>query len=171
MRLERELTRRFDSARESGIAVSTLALRNVEHVVELDLLLAHGVTAVRRPAMETFAAPERLSSPPMRFGLWQPPLARKMPPPASWWLPAVWLIRREIKRAIRHKSLVHFEIDATRIVTAPETGLAVVAASLGYAAAKRDAGQLAIRTIGDLAGESLAQRTAAPSHSILRPAA
>ena len=37
MRLERELTRRFDSARESGIAVSTLALRNVEHVVELVL--------------------------------------------------------------------------------------------------------------------------------------
>ncbi len=171
MRLSRELTRRFDSARRAGLSVSTLALRNVEHVTELDLLLDHGVTALRGPAADAFARPERPVSPPIRFGLWQPPVARKVPPPTSWWRPANWLVRREITRAIRRKSLVHFEIDAPRIVTAPEAALAVVAAALRYAAAKRDSGQLAIRTIGELAAEALAQRTAAPSHSILRPAA
>src|SRR5688572_5853890 len=67
MPLARELTRRFDTARGAGIAVSTLALRNVEHVVELDLLLEHGVTALRRPAVDTFAAAEKLVPPPMRF--------------------------------------------------------------------------------------------------------
>jgi len=171
MRLSRELTRRFDSARRAGLQVSTLALRNVEHVVELDLLLEHGVSALRGPTVDTFASAQRLASPPIRFGLWQPPVARKMPPPASWWLPATWLIRREIKRAIRRKSLVHFEIDAPRMVTAPEAALALVSAALRYAAAKRDAGQLAIRTIGELAVEALAQRSAAPTHSIMRPAA
>src|SRR2546423_13638418 len=41
-RLARELTRRFTIPRKAGIPVSTLALRNVEHVGDLDLLLKHG---------------------------------------------------------------------------------------------------------------------------------
>lgn len=169
LRLARELTRRFDSARRAGISVSTLALRNLEQVPDLDLLLEHGVTAVRGPASDSIGRSRKVAEP-VRFGIWQAPAAQKLPPRTAWWTPPAWLVRREIKRAIRQGSLVHFEIDAPRLV-AQETGLDLIARVLRYAAAKRDAGQLAIRTIGELAAEVLAQRTAAPSRSILRPAA
>ena len=155
----------------AGIAVSTLALRNVEQVFDLDLLLDHGVTALRSPAVDGRRPIHNPSSPPSRFGIWTPPAAWKIPPLASWWTPAAWLIRRAIKRAIRRQTLVHFQIDAPRLVTAPETALALVAAVLRIAAAKRDAGQLLIQTIGQTASAALAERTATPSRSILRPAA
>ena len=170
LRLGRELTRRFDSARRAGISVSTLALRNVEQVFDLDLLLDHGVTALRGPAIDTFAPSGKVAAPPIRFGLWQPPAARKLPPLTPWWSPATWLIRREIKRAIAQQSLLHFEIDAPRLV-AHESALGLVVSTLRYAAAKRDVGKLAIHTIGHVAAQMLAERTAAPSRSILRPAA
>jgi hypothetical protein len=170
-RLARELTRRFDAARRAGIAVSTLSLRNVEQVFDLDLLLDHGVTALRGPAADTLAPARKLGKEPIRYGIWLPPTPRKLPPLAAWWTPAPWLVRREIKRAIRQQCLVHFEIDAARLVASHEQALALVAATLRYAAAKRDAGQLEICTIGELAARALAERSAAPSRSILRPAA
>src|SRR5437899_2304439 len=43
-RLARELARRFSVPGKAGIPVSTLALRNVKQVIDLDLLIDHGVT-------------------------------------------------------------------------------------------------------------------------------
>src|SRR5262245_1014253 len=45
-RLTRELARRFVAPRKLGIPVTTLVLRNVEKVIDLDLLNEHSVTAV-----------------------------------------------------------------------------------------------------------------------------
>src|SRR6186997_582253 len=53
VRLQRELARRFDGARKAGISVTTLALRNLDQVRELDLLLDHGITALRGPAVQS----------------------------------------------------------------------------------------------------------------------
>lgn len=171
VRLERELARRFDNARRAGIAVSTLALRNVEQVLDLDLLLDHGVTAVRGPAVESRQAARKLAAPPIRYGIWQPPAAWKIPPQSAWWTPSGWLIRREIRRAIRQQTILHLEIDAPRLVSAPDQAMTLVTAVLAYAAARRDAGQLEVLTIGQVARQALAERTSAPSRSILRPAA
>ena len=171
VRLGRELTRRFDCARRAGIAVSTLALRGVEQLPDLDLLLDHGVTALRGPALDSLAAARKSDHSPIRFGIWTPPVAWKLPPQARWWTPASWLIRREIKRAIRRQAVAHLEIDAPRLVAAPEPALALIGSMLRYAATKRDAGQLRVQTIGQCAAQALAERTATPSRSILRPAA
>jgi hypothetical protein len=170
IRLSRELARRFVATRKSGIAVSTLALRNVEQVLDLDLLLDHGVTAIRGPAVDRLSLARKLAQPPIRFGIWQPPAAWKIPPLTAWWAPALWLVRREIKRAIRRRSLVHLEIDAPRLVTTRQS-LSLVAGLLRYAAAKHKAGLLHIQTIGQLAAQVLEERAATPSRSILRSAA
>ena len=57
------------------------------------------------------------------------------------------------------------------MVGAPDNSIDVIAAMLRYAAAKREAGQLAIQTIGHLAAQALSDRAATPSRSILRSAA
>src|SRR5262245_58841347 len=170
-RLSRELARRFSAPRKAGIPVSTLALRNVEHVADLDLLLKHGVTAVCSVPVDDPSFARKPEQPPLRFGLWQPPDARHLPTQTTWWSPVGWLVRREIKRAIRHRSLLHLRIDALRLIDALGRSLDLVASILRFAAAKRDAGQLAIKTIGQLATQALSSRAAHPSRSILQPAA
>jgi len=170
-RLARELTRRFSVPRKAGIPVSTLALRNVKQVLDLDLLIDHGVTALCAPPVEHPSIADRVGAPPTRFGLWQPPLAWQLPPRKSWWSPAGWLVRREIKQAIRQRSIVHLQIAALQIVDAPDSSLGIIAALFRYIAGKRDAGHLNVETISRLASRALDCRTAVPSRSILRPAA
>jgi hypothetical protein len=170
-RLGRELARRFAGARKAGIPVGTLALRDVDQILDLDLLLDHGVSAIRGPAVDTPTLARKLGTPPIRFGLWQTPAAVRIPPRTAWWLPAAWAVRHEIKQAIRQQSLAHFEIDAAQIVAAPDHSLGLIAATLEFAAAKREAGLLAIASIGQIAARLLSVRTAAPSRSILQPAA
>ena len=74
-RLARELARRFSVPRKAGIPVSTLALRKVEQVVDLDLLIEHGVTALCGLPVEHQSHSKKLASPPIRYGIWQPPAA------------------------------------------------------------------------------------------------
>jgi hypothetical protein len=170
-RLERELTRRFDGARKAGIPATTLALRNLDQVRDLDLLLDHGVTALRGPAVAGPQSNSKLLAPPIRFGIWQVPSGWKFPARRGWWLPAVWSIRREIKRAIMRQAVVHLHIDAPFLAASGDGELKLLERVLRYAAARRESGQLAIRAIAEIAAETLAERAPAPSRSILRPAA
>lgn len=171
VRLRRELARRFTSARKAGIAVSTLALRNTDQVLDLDLLLEHDVTSLRGPVAAAPAARQKLIPVPIRFGLWQPPVATPLAPSNGWSFWAKWLICRDIRQAIRRQTLLHLHIDVAALVTLPEPMLGVAFPVLRYIASKRDAGQLAVRTIADVAHEALGQRAGIPSRSILRPAA
>jgi hypothetical protein len=98
-------------------------------------------------------------------------VATPLAPSRGWSLWAKWLICRDIRRAIRRRTLLHLHIDAAALVTAPEPALGPAGPVLRYIAAKRDAGQLAVRTIADVAQEALDQRAGTPSRSILRPAA
>ena len=170
-RLARELTRRFSAPRKTGISVTTLALRNVQQVVDLDLLLAHGVTALCGPPIEQRSTIKKLPQPPIRFGLWQPPTAWKIAPQVRWWSSQTWRLRHEIKRAIRRKSLLHLRLEALRLVDTSDRALDVIEALFRYVAAKRDTGRLVVRTVASLASEALSHRTATPSRSVLRPAA
>jgi hypothetical protein len=170
-RLERELTRRFDGARKAGISATTLALRNLDHVRDLDLLVDHGVTALRGSAIDAPKSSSKHPAPPIRFGIWQVPAGWKIPARRGWWMPAAWSVRRGIKRAIPRQSVVHLHIDAPNLAASSEGELRLLERVLRYASARRDGDHLAIRTIGEVAAQALAERAAAPSRSILRPAA
>jgi hypothetical protein len=167
-RLRRELARRFTATRKAGIPVSTLALRNTDQVVDLDLLLQHGVTALRDPVAHR--ASSRVAVP-ARYGFWQPLPGRQLASFTGWWLPPTWLIRRAVQRTIRRGTMLHLHVDAAALAASPEPGLRLAEATMRYAAARQGAGQLAIRTISELAREALAERAGTPTRSILRPAA
>jgi hypothetical protein len=171
VRLRRELARRFTSARKAGIPVSTLALRNTDQVIDLDLLLEHGVTALRGPVVSSTGLRSKENAIPIRFGLWRPPDARRLAPSRGWSVITNLMMRRSIWRAIRRQSIVHLHLDAATLVAAPERTLEIAASILRYVAVKRDAGQLVVRTIAELAREALDERAGTPSRSILRPAA
>jgi hypothetical protein len=170
-RLSRELARRFVFARKAGIPATTLALRNMDQVRDLDLLLDHGVTALRGPAALTPFPVRKVAAAPIRFGIWQAPPAWHIPPQPVWWAPTSLLLRHEIKRAIRQRTLVHLHVDAQRLIHLGEPALQLVGNVLKYAAAKRNSGVLTIQTINQIATSALAERAATPSRSILRPAA
>jgi hypothetical protein len=170
-RLARELARRFDGPRKVGIPVTTLTLRNVEQVLDLDLLLDHGVTAVRGPAVDSASLVRKLAPPPIRFGIWQAPTAWRIPPHAGWWISAGWRTGREIERAIHRGGQLHLAIDAPQLIQAGAEGLTAIDRALHYIAARRAAGRLMVATLGQLAAQSLKDRSAVPTRSILRPAA
>jgi hypothetical protein len=170
-RLDRELARRFDGPRQHGMPVTTLVLRNVEQVLDLDLLLGHGITAVRGPAVDSASLARKLAPPPIRFGIWQAPAAWSIPPRAGWWISSSWRIRREIKRAIGRSRQLHLAIDAPRLIAAGTDGLAATERMLQYVRAKCAAGHLRVATLGQLAKQSLMGRAAVPTRSILLPAA
>lgn len=170
-RLSRELVRRFTAPRKAGIAVNTLVLRNLQQVNDLDLFIQHGVKAISGPATTDLATLRKTQPPPIRFGIWQPPTALRLPLDGKWWSPASWLVRGEIKRAIRKRSTLHLSIDAPRLIASEKHALDSLESILQYAAAKRAAGQLQIATIGQLATQALQARAGVPTRSILRPAA
>ncbi|HEY2412670.1 MAG TPA: hypothetical protein VGI40_10530 [Pirellulaceae bacterium] len=170
-RLARELARRFSAPRKNGLSVSTLMLRNMTQVGDFDLLIQHGVTAISGPATSQGASTQKAMQPPTRFGIWQPPIALRLPMRSKWWSPATWNVRREIKRTIRKRTVLHLSIDAPRLIGDEDRSLDLVASILRYSAAKRDAGQLSVATIGQLASKALDARAGNPSRSILRPAA
>ena len=171
VRLRRELGRRFTSARKTGIPVSTLALRNTDQVLDLDLLLEHHVTALRGPVANATPTRPMAIAVPIRFGLWQPPTATPLAPTRGWSSFTAWSLRRAIRRAIRRQSLLHLHVDAAALAAAPEPALKAASPVLRYIATKCEAGQLAVRTIAEVAREALDERSGSPSRSILRPAA
>jgi hypothetical protein len=170
-RLARELDRRFQRARKVGIPVATLSLRNVEPATMLDLLHEHHIHAVRGPASDRPSLARKIGPPTVRYGVWQAPTAWRIPARQTWWLSGGWSIRRQLRRAIRRQELLHLVVDAPRLVDAGQPGLAALESLLTLAAARRDAGQLEIVTLGQSAETALRDRASHPTRSILRPAA
>jgi hypothetical protein len=170
-RLGRELFRRFDAARHAGIPVHTLATRNVATVADTDLLIAHEVRAVRNPPVASASQARRQPAAPLRYGIWQAPPALLIPAPGAWWMPASWPLKSEINRTIARRGTLHLAIDAVQLVDQGTSALATLESALKHAAARRETGKLAIRTLGQLAEQALAARGSVPTRSILRAAA
>ncbi|HZL88942.1 MAG TPA: hypothetical protein VFB96_11255 [Pirellulaceae bacterium] len=169
MRIERELSRRFGAARQAGMQVSTLVLRNVSQPVDLDLLLAYDIAAVSFPACHH--APTGPSAGTHRFGVWHAPLAWRLPLAPCWWQPAAWKVARRLREVAGNRGLLHVAIDGDALVECEDDGLAQARTIVGQVARMRDEGRILVRTLQDLAFENLALRSAQPAKSLLAPAA
>jgi len=170
VRLRRELSRRFDRARRCGISLSTLVLRNVDEVTEVDLLLEQGISAIRGPARPIGeAAPIVRTSP--RADIWHLPSAWKLPTQSAWWLPANWSIKRRIRSAARLNLPVHLAIDSPKLVEEDATALENLGELLGWISSQCSNGQLENTTLGSVGKQFVELHVATPSRSILRPAA
>ena len=168
-RIEREISRRFGGARAAGMKVSTLVLRNVSQPVDLDLLLAHEIAAVSYPTNP--GAQAGSSAAILRFGVWHAPPAWRLPLAPSWWSPAGWQGARRLRDAVAGRRLLHVAIDGDALVDRQDVGLSQVRAIVGQVARLQGEGKLFVRTLGALAAENLAHRSAQPAKSLLAPAA
>lgn len=171
-RFARELARRVDGARTSGLSVSTLMLRNVELTESFDLLVKHEISAVRGAIGHR--GPTRIAQPQMlRFGVWEVSPSIELPG-RSRWFPGGggrFAARRVIQQAIGGVSVAQLIIDGPRLAAVGEAGVAAIQNVLRFAAMKQQQGVLNIETLGSLAKKLSQPREASPVRSILRSAA
>jgi hypothetical protein len=168
-RVERELSRRFGGARKAGMQVSTLVLRNVPQPVDLDLLLAHDIAAVSYPASPGAAVGPSAGT--LRFGVWHAPIAWRLPLAPCWWLPVGWQGACRVRDAAARRRLLHVAIDGDALVDRADVGLDQVRTIVSQVGRLRDERKIIVRTLGELASENLAHRSAQPAKSLLAPAA
>ncbi len=168
LRIERELSRRVEGARQVGIPVATLILRNVSEPLDLDLLLAHQIAAVSYPP-NSVAAIGPSSGP--RFGVWHAPQAWRLPRTPRWWLPLGWQAAGKLREVIRQQRILHVAIDGDALVDSDQAGLAQVSTIVGQVARLRQQGKLKVRTLAQLGAANLAHRFPQPAKSLLAPAA
>ncbi len=169
LRIERELARRVGGARQAGIEVSTLVLRNVAEPLDLDLLLDQQISAISYSAGEVLPSSQRSVEP--HYGVWQAPIAWRLPLAPCWWQPAPWQAARRLRQAIRLSRIEHVAIDGDALVDQGECGLAQIAGVLSLAARLQTEGKLPVYTLGEIASANLSHRFPEPSRSVLCPAA
>ncbi|MEX2026709.1 MAG: hypothetical protein WEH44_05400 [Pirellulaceae bacterium] len=168
IRIERELARRVGGARQAGIAVTTLLLRNVSDPLDLDLLLGQQISAVSYSGGVSLSC-QRSGG--RHFGVWHAPAAWRLPLAPGWWQPVRWQAARRLWQATRRQRIEHVAIDGDALVDQGERGLAQIAAIVELAARLRADRKLSVRTLAEIATENLAQRFPQPAKSVLASAA
>jgi hypothetical protein len=167
-RLNHEFERRFDGARRAGLEVSSLVLRNeVAETLDLNLLLEHGITAVRSPAAAASAQDTAPRSGPMRFGIWQVSRPVLVPTSGTWWQPEPWALQQRIRGALRSGPPLHLVLDASRMVEFADLGMLRASTVLRQLSQLQAAGRVRVATLGELAREDLTRRASTPSRSVL----
>lgn len=150
----RELNRRLQGARNAGLSVSTLVLRDVEladHTWMRDL----GVRTVRTTPVDDLA--EGVAS-----GVW------RLPARAGWL--ERWFLRRRVARQLSRVELLHIALEASHYAEAGAgTGLLFLDEVLELVTAAARKGKLRVITLGKNTDE-LAP-VLGPTRSALRPAA
>jgi len=160
-RFANELTRRTLSARAAGLTATTLALQEVELDDHLDLLVKHGISAIRPT---TGSKLQGAAVSPLRYGLWSlAPSARISGGDRS--------VLRLMRRACAGGETFHLVIDAPGLAKWRGRFEGPLRRSLKHAANACREGRLTITTLSGLTEQLAQPRATQPAHSILRPAA
>jgi hypothetical protein len=166
----RELAGYTASARSQGVPVSTLAVSEIQMERHFDLLVKHGLTALRHGRPCRKPAPARLST--LRHGLWGFRVTCALPG-ASRWLPGGGgrrMIVALIDRAVADNGLVHLTVDARKLAERGQAAERVLDRVLAHAAQRRGAGVLRVSTVAGTVATLAGQYQTRPSRSILRAA-
>jgi len=166
-RLAQEFQRRFEGARQAGLDVSTLLLRDQVERLDLNLLLGHGIHAVR--GLGTMACDEdaSLSAETMRFSIWQASHPTLIPLAGSWWQAEPWAFGQRLNQAVRAQRPLHLVLNAGKMADLSDLGMPAVSAVLQKLGQLQARGQVQIQTLGTLARQHLSRRSSRPSRSVL----
>lgn len=161
------LIARLGAARKVGFQVATLVVHDASCQGHEELLVKHGVRAVRDDRVAAAAGVR-----PLRFGLWQFAAQRRLPENGRRWLVSQERqVRRAVDQAAAKAGVCHLAIDVDRF---DDEGRAIRALEhvLHHADKLRREGSLRMETIAS-AVERFDQprRRVAPAQSILRRAA
>ncbi len=172
VRFSRELQRRVGQAREAGLPVTSLMLRNVNLDAHLDLVVKNGITAVRGPASacrkSEFNQPQSLYA-----GLWLMWPSRVLPGVSRYWPGggSVRATRRGLEQSVQRREVFHLLINSEELTERGWLALHGIESVLRRAAKLRSQGRLEIVTLSGAVGLLSNVRQTAPARSILRPAA
>lgn len=159
----RELARRVEVARKSGVAVRTLSLNDTKLDNNLDLLVKHRISVVRHSGTTGFQ-PQSL-----RFGIWQAPVSFAIPSTSRWTLGGLeWTVSRALARAAKEGDLVHLVVDAQSLAD-PST-LATFERILGLVQKRQAKRHISAVTLGGLVDLLTPRRQTPVSQSVLRVA-
>ena len=138
----KELAWRLDSAKASGIDVTTAGSKAPIPSLRHETLARHGVSMLCddiSPANK----PVKMSL--LRYGLWRAPVSIGLPRPQKMFgAGAASICQKVIDLSVKGKELAHLAIDAVAASDARE--LAVIDRALAHAAGLRHAGALSIAT-------------------------
>jgi hypothetical protein len=174
-RLAAEIVGRIARARRVGISITTLALADAAAELPAELLVKHGITAIRDSLSYNRADHSRggmIGPVPLRYGLWRLAVDFRLLGGSriADWLTAI-RIRRAIDRCIRGKMPLHLVIDAAAVAanSGPDRvgGLPGV---LRHIERRRNAGLLRVMTIADVVAQLAAPSAPRSAGSILRAA-
>ncbi len=171
-----ELSRQAGLAEAAGSQLATLVLRGFPPNRHTDLLIKHGVRAVRSldlsycrgsrsPLLRIFRAENTEAAPSaIRFGLWDVPATLDLPGGAS---PAK--VRQQIDRAAATGGYAHLAIHVGQLAELKH-GAYRLEQVLQHARQLRGGGRIRIETVAGLAARLATPRQLQPSRSILRAA-
>lgn len=138
----KELAWRLDSARASGIEVTTAGSKTSIPGLRHEMLARHGVSMLCDD-VSSANKPVKMSL--LRFGLWRAPVSVALPRQQKIFAAgAASICRKVIDQAVRGRELAHLAIDVAAASDARE--LAVIDRALAHAAGLRHAGALTIAT-------------------------
>jgi hypothetical protein len=169
----RNLDRRILAARAAGIEISSVAARGPKQIEHLDLLVKHGIRAVRQCDRRSDANSSRRSGWPsvstLRFGITSLPGTLCAPNPARWpfWATA-WDMRRQIASAAERRQYCHLTLDIHTLAGAQARKR--LQRTLRVAARRFQKPGCRIETMSSLAASLLARPLVRSAQSILRAA-
>jgi hypothetical protein len=168
-RFARELSRRVLAAQAAGIGISTLVLRDVMLIDDLDLLVKHGITAVRDAGTASSNLP--CGAEPIRYSVWRMGATHRLGDVAAGRLGACGAIGRAVSRAAARAEACHLVLDAAQLAQAGTGAARRVNRVLRRIAQLRDREALSVRTMAQTARALAPARVESPARSILHPAA
>jgi hypothetical protein len=167
------LQRRLLAARAAGIEIASLATLTPRRIEHLDLLVKHGIRAVRlgaRGSLSNGAGPSGWAAvSTLRFGISSLPTTLQAVDAPRWqrWIKA-WETRRHIAAAARQRQYCHLTLD---IHTLANSGAReVLRQTLCVAARLTHGPQIQVETVSAVANSLLARSSTPRAQSILRAA-
>lgn len=169
----RELARRLAQASAYGMQTTSILPRGVLVDDHLDLIMKHGITAVRGLVDVKGRSSKPAMPHPLHFGLWELPAALSLPGESTW-LPGGGRGRKAhkgISHAAKQGDVHHLVIDIPAIAQMGPAAERVLAGVLRKAVKLRDDGKLEILTLCEVARALAAKTAEKPHRNILRPTA
>lgn len=170
-RFARELSRRVEQARATGLAVHTLVPRVAIIDDNLDLLVKQQITAVAGACTDVDPLPTTSSPKALHFGVWEIPFSGKLPARSGWFSDAGRSTLRRIAAAAKAAAIFHMLIDASLLCDQGPAAQKSVTWLMERVSALRDRGLIRVETLRTTSARLSSVPAIKPQQSILRRAA
>jgi len=167
-RFAHELGERIRVARDAGLHVSTLAVRDLVLRDHLDLLVKHRISVIRGPATKDKSLGDLQPQSP-RFGVWYAGASLVTPQPEGWnWGGTNRAVRRAVRKAIQTGGFLQIVVEAERLTT--PRALHQFDLMTAHLQRQRDKGLLRLRTLRGVVQRLIPRSSPISSRSVLNAA-